>query len=488
MAQRFVTNLDLNKNQIINATFEVLAADPTTNLFEGRMYYNSTYDIIRYYTGTSWKLLVNGVTAGGTYASAITVNESGGTITITPNLATTSAAGVMSATDKTKLDDATAEATASKLVIRDVNGQAKFGTPTDPAHAATKGYVDSARSGLDVKQSVRAATTGPINLATDLEAGDTLDTTVTLAEGDRVLVKNQLTASENGIYVVQLSGAAVRATDFDSTAEVTPGAFTFVEEGTVNGDSGWVVITDGSITVGTTAIDWAQFSGTGQIVAGAALEKDGSTLNVLVDGLSIEVVDDELRIASGAAGNGLSASVGVLSVNVAAAGGLEIDSDNLQIKIDENFSGLATTTDGLALDSALAGTGLTFSSGVVSVDPISLNSASGGGVVGVLPVANGGTNASTEEQARTNLAATPAGNNTTTPVLARISSKVIGDGLNTSYTITHNFNTRNVVVQVFDSSSYDTVIADVVRNTVNDVVVSFAGAPATNAYTVVVTG
>lgn len=487
MAQRFVTNLDLNQNQLLNGRFEVLASDPNTGNFEGRLIYNSTEKTIKYFDGTSWKKALVSIDSAGSASAALSVSESNGVITLTPNLATTSSHGVMSLQDKTKLDDATAEATAGKLVIRDGSGQAKFGTPTDPAHAATKGYVDSARSGLDVKQSVRAATTGPLTIATDLEAGDVLDTTVTLVAGDRVLVKDQSTSSENGIYIVQASGPAVRATDFDSTDEVTPGAFTFVEEGTENGDSGWVVITDGTITVGSTGIEFAQFSGTGQIVAGAALEKDGSTLNVLVDGLSIEVANDELRIASGAAGDGLSASVGVLSVNVASDGGLEIQSDDLQIKVDTGVNGLVTTTDGLAIDSSIAGTGLTFSTGTLSVDAISLNSASGGGVVGVLPIANGGTNSSTEEQARTNLAATTPGN-TTTPVLARVASKVIGDGVNTSYTITHNFNTRSVIVQVFDSSSYDTVIADVVRNTVNEVVVSFSAAPASNAFTVVVSG
>jgi hypothetical protein len=487
MAQRFVTNLDLNQNQLLNGKFEVLATDPSTGNFEGRLIYNSTEKTIKYFDGTSWKKALVQIGSGGSASTALSVSESNGVITLTPNLATTSADGVMSFQDKTKLDDATADATAGKLVIRDGSGQAKFSTPTDPAHAATKGYVDSARSGLDVKQSVRVATTGPLTLSTDFEAGDEIDG-ITLVAGDRVLVKDQDSSSENGIYVVQETGAPVRATDFDSTEEVTPGAFTFVEEGTVNGDAGFVVITDGTIIVGTTGIEWAQFSGTGQIIAGAALEKDGATLNVLVDGLSIEVFDDELRIAEGAAGDGLSASVGVLSVNVASDGGLEIDSDDLQIKIDSEVNGLITTTDGLALDASVAGTGLTFTTGTLSVDAVSLNSASGGGVVGVLPVANGGTNASTEEQARTNLAATPSGGNTSTPVIARVASKVIGDGVNVSYTIIHNFNTRNVAVQVFDSSSYDTVITDVVRNTVNEVVVSFSVAPATNAFTVVVSG
>jgi len=137
----------------------------------------------------------------------------------------------------------------------------------------------------------------------------------------------------------------------------------------------------------------------------------------------------------------------------------------------------------------MAGTGLTFTAGVLSVDAIDLDSSSGGGVTGLLPIANGGTNASTESQARTNLAATsPTGANTNTPVLARVASKVIGDGASTSYAVTHNFGTRAVVVQVFDSSSYDTVIADVVRTTTDSVTVTFSSAPASNAFTVVVTG
>jgi len=87
-----------------------------------------------------------------------------------------------------------------------------------------------------------------------------------------------------------------RATDFDSSAEVTSGAFFFVEQGTVNGDNGFVLTTDGSITVGTTSLTFTQFSGAGQIVAGDALSKSGNTLNVNVDDQTIEVSGDALRI------------------------------------------------------------------------------------------------------------------------------------------------------------------------------------------------
>jgi hypothetical protein len=485
---KFVTNLNLNQNELQNGKFQVVASDPSTGNFEGRLIYNSTEKTVKYFDGTSWKKAIVSVETAGSASAALTISESNGVISVTPNLATTSAPGVMSATDKSKLDDATPDATASKLVIRDVNGNFKAAIPTDPAHVATKGYVDAARSGLDVKQSVRAATTGPVNLATDLEPGDTLDTTVVLVEGDRVLVKDQTSASENGIYVVQESGAPVRATDFDSSEKVTPGAFTFVEEGLLNADSGFVVITDGLIIVGTTGIEWAQFSGTGQIVAGAALEKDGATLNVLVDETSIEIFDDKLRIAEGAAGDGLSASAGVISVNVASDGGLELESDELQIKIDSGVTGLTTTSNGLALSASVAGDGLTFTAGVISRDAIDLSQGSDD-TTGTLPIDQGGTNAVSASAARDSLAETPtSGSNTSTPTLARVAYKTVGNGLDTSFTVTHNFGSRAVLVQVYDSSSYDTVIADVERTSADAVLIQFSVAPATNAYTVVVTG
>ena len=147
--------------------------------------------------------------------------------------------------------------------------------PTADQDAATKAYVDAARSGLDVKQSVRVATTGNITLGS---ATTTIDG-ITLNLLDRVLVKDQSTASENGIYVVS-PGSWIRATDADSSAEVTAGMFTFVSEGTVNADSGWVLTTNDTITLGTTALAFAQFSGAGQITAGSGLTKSGNTLDV----------------------------------------------------------------------------------------------------------------------------------------------------------------------------------------------------------------
>jgi hypothetical protein len=164
--------------------------------------------------------------------------------------------------------------------------------PTNSQDAATKAYVDATRTGLDIKASVRATTTTNITLS----GTQTIDG-VALVANDRVLVKNQSTGSENGIYLV-LAGSWTRATDFDNTpgTEVTPGAFTFVEEGTASADSGWVLTNNGTITIGTTALTFTQFSGAGQITAGAGLTKTANTIDVVGTAGRISVAADAIDI------------------------------------------------------------------------------------------------------------------------------------------------------------------------------------------------
>lgn len=180
--------------------------------------------------------------------------------------------------------------------------------PTNPQDAATKSYVDATKQGLDVKDSVRAATTGNITLS----APQTIDG-VSVIAGDRVLVKNQTTGSENGIYIVN-AGAWTRSTDADSNADVTSGMFTFVEEGTTNADSGWVLTTNNPITLGTTALSFTQFSGAGQVDAGAGLTKTGNTIDVVTADVNRIVVNaNNIDLAaSGVA----AASYGVTGFNI----------------------------------------------------------------------------------------------------------------------------------------------------------------------------
>jgi hypothetical protein len=426
MATKFVTNLDLNGNQILNGRLEAVGADPTTGNFEGRLIYRTDLDCVKVHNGTSWMTVIKSVAAAGDHDGSLTISESGGAITITPNLASALEAGLLSTAFYTDLNNATSSATGETLVKRDSSGRIQVGNPSNDSDAATKAYVDAARSGLDVKQSVRAATTGPLTLSTDFEAGDTLDTTVTLAEGDRILIKNQSNAAENGIYIVNSSGAPTRASDANENAEVTPGLFVFVEQGTLNADSGWVLTTDGAITVGTTGLTFAQFSGAGQITAGNGLTKDGNTIDAVGTTDRITVNSDSIDIANTYAGQTSITTVGTIS------------------------SGTWEATD--------------------------------------VGIGHGGTGASNASDARTNLADTTAGFTTSTPVLARVASQLVGDNSNTSFAITHNFGTRDVIVQVYDTSTYDTVIADVVRSNTSAVTVTFSSAPAASSYKVVITG
>jgi len=432
MATKFLTNLDLNQNQILNGRFEVVATDPSSNNFEGRMIYNSTEDTIKVYSGSAWRKMLHSVISGGTHTDAITISESNGQVTLTLNLADTDSAGLLSSTFWNDLTDATSDATASKLVKRDANGNIKVATPTDAAHAATKGYVDAARQGLDVKRSVRAATTAAVNLTNQLEAGDTIDTDVVLVAGDRVLVKNQGTASENGIYVVQSSGAAVRATDANGTADtgtVSGGTFTFVEEGAVNADSGWVVSTNGAITVGTDPMNWVQFSGAGQVIAGDGLTKDGNTLNVGGTTDRITVTANAVDIASTYAGQNTITTLGTIT------------------------TGTWNGTD--------------------------------------VAVADGGTGSGTASGARTNLAETSSsGLTTSTPVLARIAKQgcaASAAGVSTT-SVTHNFGTTDVMVQIYEVATGATVFGDITRSNGNTVSVVLNGTISANDYTIVVTG
>jgi hypothetical protein len=207
--------------------------------------------------------------------------------------------------------------------------------PTQSTDAATKNYVDAVKTGLKVKDAVRAATTA--NLAATYANGSsgvgatltnsgsqaafTIDSIV-LTAGQRVLVKDQSTAFQNGIYTVTTVGTVstnwvlTRATDNDSNSpvlEVEGGDFCFVQEGTVNADNGFVVTTNGSITIGTTGIDYVQFSGAGQVIAGDGLTKTGNTLNAVGTNNRISISADAIDISSSYVGQATITTLGTIA-------------------------------------------------------------------------------------------------------------------------------------------------------------------------------
>ena len=313
---------------------------------------------------------------------------------------------------------------ASKLDLTQTydfsSGTLRSGTPSADSDVAVKSYVDGlVGSGVFWKEPVKVASTANIDLSSALVNNATIDG-VTVATGDRVLVKDQSSAAENGIYIVASSGAASRASDCDSASELN-GAAVFVKQGTAAADQAFVQTAE-IANLGSDSVTWVQFTGLGQITAGAALSKTGNTLNVTVDDSSIEVSSDALQIKnSGVTNDMLSGSIangklanstisGVAlgtnlnSLSAATNGGVVFSAyngsasvSNLQLDINDLAdAGVSVANDSIAiydadadvtgkesiahLIAAVAGDGLADSSGVLSVSvddsSIELNSDS----------------------------------------------------------------------------------------------------------------
>jgi len=262
--------------------------------------------------------------AGITNANLANPTTTLGSSTLTLGAATTDIAGLTSlVVDSITINGSTLSTTAGNTDI--VFSPHGTGTVTVPSgyedragfttnSLANKAYVDQVAQGLDAKPSARAATTanisgtysnGTAGVGATITAGSNgaivLDG-VSPSVGDRILVKDQTAAAQNGIYTVTTQGdgstafVLTRATPEDQPAELSGGSFIFVEEGTANGDNGYVFTHTGAPTFGTTALDVTQFSGAGQINAGAAMSKTGNQLDVEVDDSSIEVNADALRV------------------------------------------------------------------------------------------------------------------------------------------------------------------------------------------------
>ena len=244
--------------------------------------------------------------------------------------------------------------------------------PSANTDAANKQYVDNVARGLHWKAPVRAATTANGTLATAFANGQSIDG-VTLATNDRILIKNQTTASENGIYTVNASGAPTRATDADTNGELAPGTATSVTEGTTNADKVLMIISDAAITIGTTAQTWGQLSG-GTAYSG---------------------------------GNGINVAGSVISAVAAASGGISV------------------VAGGIQLDTSIA---------------------------------------------------------------VRKFSANVGNGALTSIAVTHNLGTQDIAWALRDTATNAFVMTDAVATDANTLTLTFAVAPASNAYRVTVRG
>lgn len=382
-----VGNLNINRNELQNARLQNLASAPTSPVV-GQVFYNTTTNLTGVYNGTVW------VYFDSSTSDRDRTNHTG-----------TQLASTISDFDtqvRTNRLDQMAAPTAS--VSMNSQRITSLGTPSASDDAVTKSYVDNIMNGIRWKEPARLATTANITLS----GNQTIDGFTTSAN-DRILVKNQTTASQNGIYLASAT-AWTRAEDFNSSAEI-PSTALFVQLGTVNADTSWNCTNDTGVVVGTTAITFVQFAAPANINAGAGLEQSGNTYSVKVDGNAIFI-------------NG---------------------SSQVALRTDEgiNGSGLTTSANGVKL---------------------SLNT--------------------TQFAIQSNqLTLQPAYN------IRRATGTITGNGTLTSFDITHNLNTKQIVTEIFDVDTDTTVLVETKRKNLNEVTVTFKVAPVNlKTYNLVIIG
>lgn len=275
MARKFVTPVDLTGNELLNAVAQTLASAPSTNVTPGRFYYDSTSGKFVYRNASTW--------VDPTSRSSHTGTQLASTISDFDTQVRTN-----------RLDQLAVPTTSVSF-----NGQriTNLAAPSAGTDAATKTYVDNVVNATNWKNAVRVATTANITLS----GLQTIDG-ITLVAGDRVLVKNQSTASQNGIYVVA-SGAWARSTDADENAEVTTGLAVVVTEGTTQAGGQYRLSTTGTIVVGTTALTFAQFGTGTSYTQGTGISISGNVISI-----DTAVVT---RKVSASIGNGSATSINV---------------------------------------------------------------------------------------------------------------------------------------------------------------------------------
>lgn len=363
--------LDLIQNELRNAVVQNLGAAPTAPApKKGQLYMNSSDNNLYWYDGTQWwsakgNIIYGAVTAEQVFGGA----SANGVATSVSRSDHTHGNPTHAFADHStyRLDQWAVPTAAVNLNNQKITNLAD---PTLSSDAASKNYVDVTTQGLDAKASVKAATT-PAGGNITLSGAQTIDG-IALVAADRCLVKDQTLPAQNGIYIVQI-GTWTRAPDNDSWTEV-PSAYVWVEQGTVNADSGWVCTADQGGTLGTTVMPWTQFSGAGQITAGAGLTKTGNQIDV-------------------GAGSGILVAADSISVDTTVV--QPADSDLTAIAGLATTGLISRTGTGTAVTRSLAGTApitVTNPDGVAGNPTVAITQFAGS-APGSVPTSPGGTNA-----------------------------------------------------------------------------------------------
>jgi hypothetical protein len=454
MAKRFLTHLDMSGNQILNAVlttsgFERLSSDPTTGNFEGRVYYNTSSDLLKVYNGTAW------ISVGAITSIQGTTNEV--TVSITDGVATISLPETISANLSGNASTATALATARTISLGgDLSGSTSFDGSANVTITATIA-ADSVALGTDTS-------------------------------GDYV----QSISSGTGVTVTGGTGEGSTPSIAIGQSVATTASPTFAG------------VTGGNVQVGITGdneIDTASGNLTIDSVGGTVTVDDDLivTGNLTVSGTTTTVTTETILLADN-----------IITLNSNATGtptenaGIEVergDSTNVSLRWNETNDTWEATRDGSAY-AALVLAGDDIATSDITNFTEDVQDVVGGMVSGSNSISatyNDGSNsltldttlATTSYLSKTSGLAVDISSVETKLVTDGFAKKVaanVGNGTATSYAVQHNLGSRDVQVQVFDNASYDTIECDVVRTDTNTVTVSFTTAPSSDAFRVVVVG